>query len=490
MALTATAVQWAGRQDQAGPLALVPALGADAEQADLQHQISVKTIAAKMLNERIRKLVAEAAAKDKRLAELDDGLRLTREDLAQRDQDLAQRDNQTRSLQASLDLVTAENASLSARVNERAVDAEVLSAQLQNSKTALLAAEAERDQSAVALREGNDLHRIEFDELRSRLEAAAARTAAVEMLLMDVRKSLQACSEESDAAARKAVDATLAKDAAEEALGRLYGSLQVKEDLVCELERSRAMLIVGVGTLLEAFAARVAALAEAEERTQALAGRIAEAEANSALAHGQIDGLNLKLQGQQAALDEAAETLQSLAMRAAAAEADSSVAQDKIQSLTLKSQCQQAGLDEAAETIHALTTRAAAAEADSSVAQDKIASLNLKLRNQQADLDEAAEMIGSLIRRATAAEANASAAQDKIQNLKLKLRNEEASGGAAEGDLRQAQSDRGQLRRESDNIVQHDEMLIVQHDETRPEPASMPASLHAATSLLAATISF
>src|ERR1700691_5912518 len=111
MALTATAVQWDGRQDRAKPLALVPALGADAEQADLQHQISVQTIAAKMLNERIRKLVAETAAKDKRLAELEDELRLSREDLARRDenlarrdQDLAQRDNESRSLQASLDL--------------------------------------------------------------------------------------------------------------------------------------------------------------------------------------------------------------------------------------------------------------------------------------------------------------------------------------------------------------------------------------------------
>jgi chromosome segregation ATPase len=482
MALTATAVQWDGRQDGPKPLALVPAPGADAEQADLQHQISVKTIAAKMLNERIRKLVAEAAAKDKRLAELENELRLSREDLARRDENLAQRDHETRSLQASLDLVTAENAHLSARANERTVDAEVLSAQLESSNRAVFAAEAERDQSAAALREANDLHRIESDELHSRLEAMAARTAAVEIQLLDTRKDLQARIAESDAAARDASDATLAREAADEALGRLHGSLQVREDQVRELERSRAMLIAGVGTLLEAFAARVAALAEAEERVQALAGRLAEAEANSALAYSQIDSLNLKLQSRQAGLDEAAETIQSLDIRAAAAEADSSVAQDKIQSLTLKLQSQQARLDEAAETIQSLDTRAAAAEADSSVAQDKIESLNLKLQSQQADLDEAAEMIGSLIKRATAAEANAIAAQDKIQSLRLKLRNEEASGAAAEDALCQAQSDHGQLQHELDNIVQH--------DETGPTPASMPVSLHAATSLLAATISF
>ena len=152
MALTATAVQRNDWQDQARPPAFFPVSEADGELAELQHQISVKTIAATMLNERIRKLVAEVAAKGKRLAELENGLRLAREDLARRDEDLARRDedlaegdNESRSLQASLDLVTAENARLSARLNERIVDAEVLTAQLENSKRALLAAEAERD---------------------------------------------------------------------------------------------------------------------------------------------------------------------------------------------------------------------------------------------------------------------------------------------------------------------------------------------------------
>ncbi len=240
--------------------------GADADLAELQHQISVKTIAATMLNERIRKLTAEAAAKNKRLAGLEEELHFLRDDLARRDDDLAQRDNESRSLHASLDLVTAENARLSARANERTVDAEALSAHLENSKTALLAAEAERDRLTVALREVNDLRRIEADELHSRIEATAARSTAVESLLVDVRRNLQTRIEESDAAFRNAVDATLAREAADAALGELHGFLQIKEYQVRELEQSRAMLLAGAGTLLEAFEARVSALAAGRGR--------------------------------------------------------------------------------------------------------------------------------------------------------------------------------------------------------------------------------
>jgi chromosome segregation ATPase len=374
MALTATAVQRDDRQNPAGHLALAPMAavaevavanqtpqrlslirttdwsrklsysrlpGTDAdgrqepEPADLRHQVAVKTTAAKMLNERIRKLVAEATAKDKQLAGLEDELLLTREDLAYRE-------NENRSLQTSFDLVTGENARLSGRHSETTVEAEALRSRLENSKTMLLAAEAERDRLAVAIREGNDLHRIESDSLNSRLEAMTSRTTAMERLLVDVRKSLLARIEENGAVTRRFVDVTLARNAADEALGQLHDSLQVKEHQVRKLEQTRSMLIAGVGTLLEAFEMRVAALGEAEERAKSLAGRVAEAEANSVLAQSKIESLNLELQSGQAGLAEAAETIKSLAKRVAEAEANSIVAQSKIESLNSKLQNEQA----------------------------------------------------------------------------------------------------------------------------------------------------
>jgi chromosome segregation ATPase len=433
MAHTATAVRRDGWQDQTKHRAFSPLRGADEELSELQHQISVKAIAAKMLNERIRKLVAEAAVKDKRLAELEDGLRLTRDDLAHRD-------HESNSLQTSLDLVAIENARLSARLDERAVDAEVLSARLENSKTALLAAEVERDRLAVALRETNDLHRIESDELNSRLEAMTSRTAAMESLLADVRISLLARIEESDAAARKTVDATLALDAADEALGQLHGSLQVKEHQVRALEQSRAMLIAGAGTLLEAFEARVAALADAEDKAKSFAGRVAEAEAKSVLAQSRIEGLNLKLQSAQAALAKAG------------------------------------------EMIKALFNRIAEAETNSSAARSEIESLNLKLQSGQAALAEAGQAIKALFNRIAEAETNSSAARGEIESLNLKLQNEQTSRMVAEAALGKEQADRGQLRRELDNIAKR--------EGTRPKPTSKQASVCPATSLLAATISF
>jgi chromosome segregation ATPase len=374
MALTATAVQRDDWQNPAGHLALAPMAAAaeaavanqglrrlplirtidrsrtlrysqlpgtdadgpqESELADLRHQVALKTTAAKMLNERVRKLVADATAKDKQLAGLEDELLLTREDLAHRE-------NENRSLQTSLDLITSENARLSGRIRESTVETEALRSRLENSKTTLFAAEAERDRLAVALREGSDLHRIESDALNSRLEAMTSRTAAMESLLVDVRKSLLARIEENGAAARKVVEATLARNAADQALGQLHDSLQTKEHQVQELEQTRSMLIAGAGTLLEAFETRVAALGEAEERAKSLAGRVAKAEANSVLARSKIESLNLKLQSEQAGAAEAGEAIKFLAKRVADAEANSIVAQSKIASLNLKLQNEQA----------------------------------------------------------------------------------------------------------------------------------------------------
>ncbi len=477
MALTATSLQRDGWQDQARPWGFIPELGADEELVELQHQISVKTIAAKMLNERIRKLVAELAAKDKCLVELE-------QDLGQIREDLVHRDNESRSLQTSLELVTAENALLTARLNEQIVDNEAQSAQLENSKADLVAAENERDRLAIALREANELHRIESDSLNDRLEAMTSRTAAAECLLLDVQNSLQVCTDENVAMARKAAEAILARDAANEALGQLQCSLQVKENELRGLEQSRAMLLAGAGILLEAFQARVAALGDAEDRANCFAGRVTDAEAKAASAYGQIESLTLKLQRQQAGLDEAVEAIEALVKRAATAETNASAAQDEIQSLNLRLQSRQAGLDEAAEAIEALVKRAATAEANTSAAQDQIQSLNLRLQGRQADLDETVDAIRSLVTRVAAAEANASAAQDEIQGLNLQLQDEQASRAAAAAALGKAQSDYNRLR----GLIDSEQAKPKQAEQQPAQPKWAPQS--PATSLLATTISF
>jgi DNA repair exonuclease SbcCD ATPase subunit len=438
MAPTATVVQLEDWHDRARSPALISAAEADAELTELRHQLSVKTNAAKMLNTRIRQLVAGIAAQDKKFAELEDALRQAREDLAHHD-------NESGSLHASLDLVTAENKSLSARVSELTVEAETLGARLDNSKSAVLAVEVERDRLATALREANELHRIEADSLHDRLEAMTSRSAAAECLLLDVRKSLQVSIGESDAAARKAADAIRAKGAADEAVGQLRASLQVKDNELRELEQSRAMLLAEAGTLLEAFEARVVALGEAEDRAKALAGRVADAEAKAALAHASTHS--------------------------------------EIESLNLKLQSRQTGLDEALQAIEALGNRAAAAEANASAAQDEIQGLNSRLQSRQADLDETVDAIRSLVTRVAEAEAKASAAQDEIHALNLKLQDEQASRAAAEAALSKAQSDYSRLR----GLIDSEQAQRKPMEQQPAEPKWAPLS--STTSMLAATIS-
>jgi chromosome segregation ATPase len=438
MALTATAMQRGGWQNQARRLALAPMAavadfaaadetprrlsliqpadcppasrypdvsGADVhdqeapEPVDPAQQLAIKTTVAKMLIERTRKLLAAAAAKDKRIAELEDALLAGREDIVYRD-------NESRSLQTSLDLVTGENARLSDRLRDSADEAGALKAQLENSRAALLAAQAERDRLAVANRESVDLHRIESDALNDRLDAMTSRNAATERLLVDVRKCLAARIAENGAAARQVADATLAKDAADRALGQLHDSLELKEHQVEELEQSRAMLLAGAGTLLETFETRIAALAEAEARANSLAARIAEAEANSALAESKVESLNLQLQSGQAGLVEAAETIKSLAKRVAQAEANSALA------------------------------------------------------------------------------------RSTIERLNLHLQNEQASRVFAELALNKAQTNYSGLRRELDNVVKRGETLAKPAAKPATEPATKPAVMSPAESLLAATISF
>ncbi len=119
MAFTANALEPEDWQDEADLAAVVPftpqapsrswvLAPSNEEVAELRKQIAVKETAAKMLNERVRKLTAEGTAKDKQLAEFEAQLLTLREDLAHRE-------NENRSLQASLDLSVVEGARLSGR---------------------------------------------------------------------------------------------------------------------------------------------------------------------------------------------------------------------------------------------------------------------------------------------------------------------------------------------------------------------------------------
>ena len=424
--------------------------------AALRQLVAVKTTAAKMLNERIRKLTAEGTAKDKRIAELEDHLFSAREDLAHSD-------NENHSLRASLDLTLGESARLSGRVWDTGVEADALKAQVESAKLALRAVESERDRLTAAVQETKELRRVEADFLNSQIEAVATRAAAAEDMLAEARRSLAARTEESKESLHKAMEAALLRNAAADALREVRASLQAREFEVREFERSRAALMAQVGALLEAFEARAAALAAAEDKAKSLELRVAEAEVKAA-SHA---GANARTEARIAA------------------------ALSQIDSLNLQRQSQQSTPVTAAEAEHiaiSLVRRVEDAETRSALAESEIESLNAKLHSQEAALAEAVDAVQSLVKQAANAEDNSRAAQSAMQDLNVELQHEQARRAIAEVALSKFETEAVRLRNEVNRLRMSDEKIDAKRTEAEVEPEP-PAVICSAQSLLAATIS-
>lgn len=457
MAFTATALEPDDEQDEAELAAVVPfapqassrawvLAPSNEEVAELRKQVAVKTTAAKMLNERVRKLTAEATTKDKQIAELEAQLDAAREDLAHRE-------NENRSLQTSLDLSVVEAARLSGRLWDSGIASDTLRGRLDTLKAALLASEAERDRLKAAMQEASDLHRIESDALSSQVAAMTAQAAATETMLVDVRKSLAARTEESNEANRKATDAARGRDAAAAAVGELREKLKAKDRQIRELEESRTKLMTQTANLLEAFEARAAVLKETEAKADALARQVNHAETKSALAHSQVEILTAKLKSHEAALAEAAEAVQALAKRAAAAEAKLRSAQSEAERRGVEMQSHEAALGEASDSIQMLAGRVVEAEAKARAAQNETRGLGEKVQDQQAALAEAADSIRLLTERATAAEASAHAAESKVEGLSSELQQEQARRAIAEVAFAKVQTESVRLRRQMETLA-------------------------------------
>ena len=354
MAFTAEALEPGDWQDEAELAAVVPFAPVQAasrawvlapsseEVAELRKQIDVKVTAAKMLNERVRKLTAEGVTKDKRIAALEAQLAAIHEDVSHRE-------NENHSLRTSLDLSVVEGARLSGRLWDTGVEADALRARLETLKATLIASEGERDRLTAAKRDAIELHRIELDALTNQLQAMTAQTATAESRLVDLRRSLAARTDDSREASRKAEDAARERDVAVAELAELRDRLRAKDRVTQDLEQSRAQLMDQAGNLLEAFEARAAALAEAEAKAQSLSRQVKEAEVKSVLAQNQIASLTAKLERGEAAFAEAADAVRSLVKRATDAEANAREAQSETERLTARMRSHEAALAEASE---------------------------------------------------------------------------------------------------------------------------------------------
>jgi chromosome segregation ATPase len=521
MAFTAEALEPDDWQDEAELAAVVPfappqassrawVLAPSSEEiAELRKQIDVKVTAAKMLNERVRKLSAEGVVKDKRIAALE-------AQLATMHEDVSYRENENCSLQTSLDLSTVEGARLSGRLWDTGVEADALRARLDTLKATLIASEAERDRLTTAKRDAIELHRIELDALTNQLQVMTAQTAAAESKLVDLRRSLAARTDDSKEASRKAEDAARERDVAVAALAELRDKLRAKDRLAQDLELSRAQLMGQASSLLEAFEARAAALAEAEAKSHELSRQVKDAEVRSALARNQIESLTARLERGEAAFAEAADAVQSLAKRVTDAEANGREAQNESERLSVKMRSHEAALAEASDSVQLLAARAAAAEGDLRAAEGATKYLTEKIESQQSALDDAAASIKRLNERAVEAEtkaaeaeAKAGAVESKNEGLASEFQQEQARRAIAEVAFAKVQTEAVRLRRQIETLSRRNRELEmaaaeppardvtapVVDEEATPEPAAVGPAVLAAEprgsvqSLLAETIS-
>jgi crescentin len=270
---------------------------ARARLAELERQLARETAAGRLTREHNQSLTETATAAGKRIAELEGDIGTTREKLALRE-------DESRSLQSSLDHLVGENSRLSRSLIDSEAAVEKMRLQIEQVQASLATAEAERHRLAAALDDAVDKWQIETNTLSTRLDAMSSRAVTAEKLLAEVRQSLLTRTEESTAAERKVVEATLARNLTDKKLEVVQNALATKERQFEELEQTRAKLVERANSLLKTVKLRDSALARAEQRMQTLTGRIAdleaEIEANRVAAAESMTGLKSELQNERA----------------------------------------------------------------------------------------------------------------------------------------------------------------------------------------------
>jgi len=235
-----------------------------ARAAGLERRLAQETAAKQVLSEQFQ-------AADARIAELENELTATQDELALRD-------NENESLRTSLELAMAENAGLTERLAKSNTAQHSTDAQLQYLQTALSAAETDCTRLSSEARD----YRIEASVLHGRLATMTSRAEVTERLLADARECLAARIAENAATERSLADATAARRDAASELHQLQDLLRLKQCQINELDLSRLQLIAATHTLLKTFQNRDAALVHADDEIKVLNARIVQLEAQIA----------------------------------------------------------------------------------------------------------------------------------------------------------------------------------------------------------------
>jgi chromosome segregation ATPase len=207
------------------------------------------------------------ATADARIAGMKRQLRAAREELLHRD-------NEILSLRHSLELAVAENFHLSTQLAESSAAADDVLAQLEDMKSALSAADVERDEAA-------ERAKAAAVTLSGQLGAVSTRAALAEKTLSDARQCLRSCIGMITSAEQRATiaESVLANKQHElEELEKSYTTLVKDIDLLQEISKTReadlARANAKLGRLSDVLAAKKEPKAGAREQTAESAVRL------------------------------------------------------------------------------------------------------------------------------------------------------------------------------------------------------------------------
>lgn len=221
-----------------------------------------------ILNAQVHALGAQAAAADRRAAELESELAALRDTLVRRETEHA-------SLLTSLDLVVGENAQLSRRLTENDAAAAQASAQLELAKTSLAEAEAKSNKLAAAVPEAHEKRRAEISAANCRLQLMSSRAAAAEALLAQTRQGLVARAEEKNIVLTENLRLSRCLAESDAAVDTAWSQVEKTKTAMTETKAVRDNLAAALSAASEKYQTEISALTI---RLEAMSARALAAE--------------------------------------------------------------------------------------------------------------------------------------------------------------------------------------------------------------------
>lgn len=286
MALNGKAAQRSGWQRPAERLALSRTTGWVDRPATTQnapaHKLVVKrpnlaepeqhgmrgAVSNQILNAQVHALGAQAAAADRRAAELESELVALRDTLVRRETENA-------SLQTSLDLVVGENAQRSRRRTENDAAAAQASAQLASAKASLAEAEAKSNKLAAAVLEAQERRQAEISAANCRLQLMSSRAAAAEALLAQTRQGLVARAEEKNLVLTENLRLSRCLAESDVAVDTAWSQVEKAKTAMTEMKAVRDNLAAALSAASERYQTEISAFTI---RLQAMSARALAAE--------------------------------------------------------------------------------------------------------------------------------------------------------------------------------------------------------------------